>query len=154
MWKGLRFEPMTQQGSADEEKVPVNSSTSSIHSAAGHSKKFHSIHTVLYYTAAGWGHTGRWDRDRMPENQLSEECRLKKCHLVTPDIRNESQEFQVTRVQIWSKNEVQNYIWSVASLPSLVPFFSANLNPANPVTWYWERANWSAQKLNEFLVEA
>ena len=34
-----------------EEKVPVNSSTSSIHSAAGHSKKFHSIHpynTVLH----------------------------------------------------------------------------------------------------------
>ena len=39
---------MTQQGSADEEKVPVNSSTLSIHSAAGHSKKFHSIHTLQY----------------------------------------------------------------------------------------------------------
>ena len=58
---------MTQQGSADEEKVPVNSSTRSIHSAAGHSKKFHSIHTIMYYTTEGGGegHTRRRFKQRV-----------------------------------------------------------------------------------------
>ena len=101
-----------------EEKVPVNSSIPSEHSG---------------------GHTRRRDRDKMLENQLSKRrWGAKKCHLVTPDIQLEWEEFHVSNFRLnWNwkvglicSSDILTFVEIRVSLPSLPTLFPTNLKIA------------------------